>query len=119
MAPSKTQGSEQQHPFLESDACCLRFAWHVSTFLDIAVMKQKKLPPFPLTGIVRVSDILPVLNCHKATLYRLIQAGRFPQPSKLGRSSCWRAETVLDWLNKNVPIVPAPVADAPRSIVTQ
>lgn len=81
-------------------------------------MKQKKIRPLPQIGVVRVNNILPVLNCHKATLYRMIKAGTFPAPSKLGRSSCWRAETVWDWLNKNVPVTPI-ADDAPRSLITQ
>lgn len=34
----------------------------------------------------------------KATVYRMIAAGRFPAPSKLGRRSVWSIEDIDQWL---------------------
>ncbi|MBU9858615.1 helix-turn-helix transcriptional regulator [Rahnella aceris] len=35
-------------------------------------------------------------------IYKLIQAGKFPKPIKLGRSSRWFESEVITWLNERV-----------------
>jgi predicted DNA-binding transcriptional regulator AlpA len=53
---------------------------------------------FPLTGFVRLSQILaPVgpIPVSKSTWWHGVKEGRFPQPQKLGpRTTVWKAEDV-------------------------
>ena len=43
-----------------------------------------------------VQDICRISN---ATLYRLLEAGRFPRPIRLGsRSTRWKQSELLEWL---------------------
>lgn len=49
--------------------------------------------------VMNLNDVLALLGISKSTLYRLIDAGSFPKPFKLGvRLNAWRVETVETWL---------------------
>lgn len=49
--------------------------------------------------VMNLNDILTLLGISKSTLYRLIEAGKFPAPFKLGeRLNAWRVETIETWL---------------------
>jgi prophage regulatory protein len=48
---------------------------------------------------MNLNDVLATLGFSKSTLYRLIGAGQFPKPFKLGlRINAWRVETIEAWL---------------------
>ncbi|MEO9863548.1 MAG: AlpA family phage regulatory protein [Yoonia sp.] len=53
---------------------------------------------FPLTGFVRLSQILAPsgpIPVSKSTWWQGVKEGRFPQPQKLGpRTTVWKAEDV-------------------------
>lgn len=50
--------------------------------------------------VMNLNDVLALLGISKSTLYRLMDAGLFPKPFKLGvRLNAWRVETVETWLN--------------------
>jgi len=53
---------------------------------------------FPLTGFVRLSQILSPagpIPISKSTWWQGVKEGRFPQPQKLGpRTTVWKAEDV-------------------------
>ncbi len=49
--------------------------------------------------VMNLNDVLALLGISKSTLYRLIDAGSFPKPFKLGvRLNAWRVETIETWL---------------------
>lgn len=49
--------------------------------------------------VMNLNDVLATLGFSKSTLYRLIGAGQFPKPFKLGlRINAWRVETIEAWL---------------------
>jgi prophage regulatory protein len=55
--------------------------------------------------ILRSADVVRLTGLSRATLWRRIAAGRFPQPVKLGRScpqgaSGWIRDEVLAWIDK-------------------
>lgn len=58
--------------------------------------KNQKSLPWPLEGFVRLNRIIGPGNpvpVSKATWFRGVASGRFPQPVKLGpRSTAWRVE---------------------------
>lgn len=55
-------------------------------------------PPFPETGLVRLSAILAPagpIPVAKSTWWAGVRTGRFPQPLKLGpRTTVWKAEDI-------------------------
>lgn len=49
--------------------------------------------------VVNLQELIAILGISKSTLYRLIDAGSFPKPFKLGvRLNAWRVETIETWL---------------------
>ena len=53
----------------------------------------------PAKRILNQRDILAALGCSKTTLWRMINAGTFPAPLKIGeRLNGWRVETFEHWL---------------------
>jgi predicted DNA-binding transcriptional regulator AlpA len=54
----------------------------------------------PSTGYVRQAQLIPhILPLSPATLWRLVKAGKFPQPIKLSeRCTAWRVEDVRGWM---------------------
>jgi prophage regulatory protein len=57
--------------------------------------------------LLRMPDVLPLIGCRPAWLYRMVQRGLFPRPVKLtptGRAAAWRQSEVFAW-----------IADRPRA----
>lgn len=62
----------------------------------------------PSEGYVRLAQILgdpgrelpPIFPVSRATWYRGIREGEYPQPVKFGRMSLWRAEDIRALLEK-------------------
>ena len=56
--------------------------------------------------ILRVDEVLAQTGLSKATLYRLVDSGDFPQPVRLGgperRAVGWRLSEVQEWI-RNLP----------------
>ena len=54
--------------------------------------------------IMRLKEVLALVNFSRETLYRRMAAGEFPRQKKLGggktRAVGWRAEEVYDWLDR-------------------
>ena len=50
--------------------------------------------------VVRRRDVCRLTGLARSTLYRMVQAGEFPLPVRLGqRAVAWRLEEVLRWLD--------------------
>lgn len=51
--------------------------------------------PIPVTGFVRIRQILTVIPVSASTWWAGVAAGKFPKPIKLGhRTTVWRAEDI-------------------------
>lgn len=53
-----------------------------------------------LLGRLQVDQVLRLTNCSKATLYRMIKQGRFPQPIagwRSGQKRLWDYSKVYEW----------------------
>lgn len=62
----------------------------------------------PLTGFVRISDIIKLIPVGKSTWWAGVREGRFPQPVKLGpRTTAWRVEDIRAWMEKFAKTLPA------------
>lgn len=48
----------------------------------------------------RIADVVRITSLSRATVYRRIAAGRFPQPVHLGgRRSGWKAAALQSWID--------------------
>ena len=49
----------------------------------------------PVTGFLRISQVLALIPVGKSSWWRGCKSGRYPQPVKLGpRTTAWRAEDI-------------------------
>lgn len=56
------------------------------------------LPP---QGLSRAKDILPLLPFKRASLWKFVKAGTFPQPVRVtGGITAWRNKDVIAWLEQ-------------------
>lgn len=44
-----------------------------------------------------ISEVLPSVGVSRATLYRMIAAGQFPAPVKVGSASRWQEHEIDEW----------------------
>ena len=50
---------------------------------------------------LRIDEVCEAMSFSKATLYRMIRAGGFPAPTKLGeRKSRWHIKTLQEWVEQ-------------------
>ena len=54
------------------------------------------------TRFLRIKDVLDSVALSRATLYRLVNNGDFPQPVKVGNSTMWVQKEVDDWMRLKV-----------------
>ena len=55
----------------------------------------------PERQILRVADLQALLNLSRTTIWRLRQAGEFPQPIRLSANAVgWPAHDIYEWLAK-------------------
>ena len=52
--------------------------------------------------LLKVRDILEILQLSRSAFYAAIRAGIFPGPIKIGNASRWRESTVVNWM-KGLP----------------
>ncbi len=49
--------------------------------------------------ILRCHDVLTATGLSRSTIYRMMESGEFPKPTKLGvRAIGWRESSVIDWI---------------------
>ncbi|MER9168937.1 AlpA family phage regulatory protein [Mesorhizobium australicum] len=63
--------------------------------------KSKEPPylPIALPGqLLSFHDVFAVTRLSRATVYRLVQAGKFPKPVKVGFSTRWTKASIETWL---------------------
>ena len=57
--------------------------------------------------ILRIAQVLALTGLSRATLYRLVDSGDFPQPVRLGgpnsRAVGWRLSEVQEWIRNLAP----------------
>lgn len=49
-------------------------------------------------NLLTAKQISQAVNKSKATIYRWVNAGKFPKPIKINNSTLWRASEVNAWL---------------------
>lgn len=53
--------------------------------------------------LMNAEEVAAMLGVSERTLWRLLSAGKFPQPVRFGRSTRWRLSDVKEWLDQGCP----------------
>lgn len=65
--------------------------------LFLEAMSDQNVIPIQRT-LLRLPDVIARTGLSKSTIYRLIAAGEFPSPRKLGqRAVAWKASEIAEW----------------------
>lgn len=73
---------------------------------------QELTPPFT-PAFLRTRDVLRITSLSRATLYRRVNARRFPAPVHLGGRACgWPVAAIQDWI-RDPEGYRAPAAEEP------
>jgi excisionase family DNA binding protein len=48
--------------------------------------------------LIRAEDVARMMGVSERTLWRLLSAGKLPQPVRIGRSTRWRLAEVRQWI---------------------
>lgn len=54
----------------------------------------------PESGFITKDQVLQLLPVSRATLYRYIKSGKFPDSIKLGRLALWNVDDIRSWMAK-------------------
>jgi prophage regulatory protein len=47
-----------------------------------------------------MNGVCAATTCSKPYIYKMVKAGIFPQPKKIGRKSVWMKSSVISWLEE-------------------
>jgi excisionase family DNA binding protein len=53
--------------------------------------------------LISAEEVAKLIHVSERTLWRLLSAGKFPQPVRIGRSTRWRSAEVREWIEKGCP----------------
>ena len=56
--------------------------------------------------LLKIGDVCELLKISKRSVWRLISAGQFLPPIRVGRSVRWRRAEVEEWVKKGCPKTP-------------
>lgn len=54
--------------------------------------------------LVTAEELAKLMQVSERTLWRLLSAGKVPQPVRIGRNTRWRLAEVLEWIEHGCPI---------------
>jgi len=50
--------------------------------------------------LVRLRQLISIVGLSRSTIYRLVKAGNFPKPIRIGISSlAWRMDEIHEWID--------------------
>ena len=68
--------------------------------------KDSKIPELqdlPVTGLLRIKQVLQIVPVSRSNWWQGVKDGRFPKPLKLSeRVTCWRASDIRALINEGV-----------------
>ncbi len=53
--------------------------------------------------LLDVTQVAAMSGLHKATVFKLVAAGKFPKPLKLGRATRWMKDELIAWFAAKCP----------------
>ena len=60
-----------------------------------------QLQTIPETGYIRLATLIDFIPFSKSTVWRKVNAGKFPKPYKLSENiTAWKAEDIRNWMDK-------------------
>ena len=57
------------------------------------------------TALLDVTQVATMAGLHRATVFKLVSAGKFPKPVKLGRATRWSKAELIAWIAAKCPPV--------------
>jgi predicted DNA-binding transcriptional regulator AlpA len=54
--------------------------------------------------LIRAEDVARMMGVSERTLWRLLSAGKVPQPVHIGRSTRWRLAEIREWIDGGCPL---------------
>lgn len=66
--------------------------------------------------MLRIEQVIDLFPVSRETLYRMIRAGKFPAPTKLGQTSLWRLSHLRVWIEDQCERTLVPPTEAVRKI---
>ncbi len=73
------------------------------------------------TALLDVTQVATMAGLHRATVFKLVSAGKFPKPVKLGGATRWSKAELIAWDRREVS-APGKIekkAKSPRAACTQ
>lgn len=64
---------------------------------------KTQIPPESLARLVDVRSVAEMLGVSSRQVYRLADAGRMPQPIKLGGAVRWSRRAIVEWIDAGCP----------------
>ena len=53
--------------------------------------------------LIPVEEVASMLGVSERTLWRLLSAGKVPEPLRIGRSTRWRSAEIREWIERGCP----------------
>ena len=53
--------------------------------------------------LISAEELASLMQVSERTLWRLLSAGKVPQPVRIGRNTRWRLAEIRDWIEKDCP----------------
>ena len=66
-------------------------------------MKDQTQPPLTLPRMLDAKELAGVLKLGVRTIWRMNDAGKLPEPVRLGSSVRWREDAIQEWLDSGCP----------------
>ncbi len=60
-------------------------------------------PPEIVVTLICVEQVAALLNVSTRTVWRLLSAGRLPQPLRFGGNVRWRLDQLGEWIERGCP----------------
>ena len=64
--------------------------------------------------MLRIDQVIDLFPVSRMTIYRMIQAGEFPAPTKFGRATLWRRSQLRRWIEDQAGQIEAPAPETAR-----
>lgn len=69
---------------------------------------QERFYSCGLVGLIRIKALQSLLSVSRPTIYRWINSGYFPKPSRIGGVSVWRLDVIKSWIDEKAPWLSVP-----------
>jgi excisionase family DNA binding protein len=75
----------------------------MSTNGDFDLMRPRGTGVDTAPILISAEELAKLMQVSERTLWRLLSAGKVPQPVRIGRNTRWRYAEVREWIEKGCP----------------